>query len=182
MNFFKDFNVLSTKSVDKTKINKRFSTLVLASIILVFISYATMAIAEKRGGITTLEKEHLFNKALAFEKESKNQLTHALNPMLKSNNDNPAAKAKGVMVFVSLVMPDTSLKQFLKQSEALQVPLIVRGVLPQGFPATVKRMNTLIQNNGKTINSGFAINPKWFTQFGIKQVPAFGFCRIFGLC
>ena len=68
------------------------------------------------------------------------------------------------------------------QSQDLQVPLIVRGILPQGFTATIKHMNRLINNRGKTISSGFAINPKWFTQFGITQVPAFvaiksGKCR-----
>ena len=119
-----------------------------------------------------LDQAALFEKARQFEAQSKGQLDKALSPLLDAQK-NPSADAKGVMVFVSLSMPDASLQQLLMQSADLQVPLIVRGVLPQGFTATVKRMNHLIDNKGKTINSGFAINPQWFTQFGITQVPAF---------
>ena len=114
----------------------------------------------------------LFDKARQFEAQSKGQLDNALSPLLDAK-PNPSADANGVMVFVSLGMPATSLQQLLMQSADLQVPLIVRGVLPQGFTATVKQMNHLIDNKGKTIQSGFAINPQWFTQFGITQVPAF---------
>lgn len=87
---------------------------------------------------------------------------------------NPEAIATGVMVFTSLTMPDATLKQLLKQSEQLQVPLIIRGVLPQGFPATAKRIIKLLDNGQKPpTNSGFAINPNWFKQFNIQYVPAF---------
>lgn len=119
-----------------------------------------------------IDQTALFNKAREFEAQSKDQLDKALSPLLDAK-PNPSANAKGVMVFVSLGMPDTSLQQLLMQSADLQVPLIVRGVLPQGFTATIKRMNHLIDNKGKTIQSGFAINPQWFSQFGITQVPAF---------
>lgn len=119
-----------------------------------------------------VDQAALFDKARQFEAQSKGQLEAALSPLLDAK-PNPSANAQGVMVFVSLGMPDTSLQQLLMQSADLQVPLIVRGVLPQGFTATVKKMNHLIDNKGQTIQSGFAINPQWFTQFGITQVPAF---------
>lgn len=133
-----------------------------------------------------VDQAALFDKARQFEAQSKGQLDKALSPLLDAKH-NPNADAKGVMVFVSLSMPDTSLQQLLMQSADLQVPLIVRGVLPQGFTATVKRMNHLIDNKGKTIQSGFAINPQWFSQFGITQVPAFvaikpGKCQAKQLC
>lgn len=120
----------------------------------------------------SVDQAKLFDKARQFEAQSTEQLEKALSPLLDANH-NPTADAKGVMVFVSLSMPDTSLQQLLMQSADLQVPLIVRGVLPQGFTATIKRMHYLIDNKGKTIQSGFAINPQWFSQFGITQVPAF---------
>lgn len=120
-----------------------------------------------------LNQHALLEKARQFELQSKNQLDDALSPLLNTGRHNPNESAKGVMVFVSLSMPDTSLQQLLMQSADLQVPLIVRGVLPTGFTGTVKRMNKLINNKDKPINSGFAINPQWFTQFGITQVPAF---------
>ena len=120
-----------------------------------------------------IDETKLHANARKFKAESKALLDKALAPILKQSRANPNEGAKGVMVFVSLGMPDTSLQQLLMQSQDLQVPLIVRGILPQGFTATIKHMNRLISNRGKTISSGFAINPKWLTQFGITQVPAF---------
>ncbi len=88
---------------------------------------------------------------------------------------NPNANPTGIMVLVSLSMPDIALQQLLSQSEQYQIPLIIRGVLPEGFKATVARINHLLtKDNEKTpINSGIAINPQWFTQFNVTQVPAF---------
>lgn len=89
-------------------------------------------------------------------------------------NHNPAAAPTGVMVFVSLTMPESSLRSLLKQSEIWQVPLVIRGVLPQGFPATASKIQSLLtEPNGETIQSGIAINPEWFRTFDIKEVPTF---------
>lgn len=89
-------------------------------------------------------------------------------------SENPGAKPTGVMVFVSLTMPRIALRQLLAQSAELKIPLIIRGVLPQGFKGTVSRINTLLSlENGKKLNSGIAINPEWFKTFNIQSVPAF---------
>lgn len=104
-----------------------------------------------------------------------------INPGLLSNvldmptpTQNPNAEPKGMMVFVSLTMPNIALKQLLVQSKRLQIPLVIRGVLPQGFKGTLVRINKLLsQANGKKLDSGFAINPEWFTTFNIQSVPAF---------
>lgn len=130
-----------------------------------------------------INQEALLLKAQQFEQQSRNQLEDALSPVLKRESRNPQENATGVIAFVSLTMPDTSLRQLLMQSAQFQVPLIVRGVQPDGFTATINRMNKLIKNKDKPINSGFAINPQWFTQFAITQVPAFvaikpGKCRM----
>lgn len=89
--------------------------------------------------------------------------------------ENPNAAPSGVMVFVSLTMPDATLRALLKQSEQWQVPLVIRGVLPSGFPATAKRIQFLLktQDPKKPIQSGFAINPEWFRTFNVTQVPTF---------
>lgn len=88
--------------------------------------------------------------------------------------ENPNAAPTGVMVFVSLSMPDSSLRALLRQSEVWQVPLVIRGVLPQGFPATAQRIQFLLQQGQQTpINSGFAISPEWFRTFNITEVPTF---------
>ncbi|GLT20478.1 hypothetical protein GCM10007938_42630 [Vibrio zhanjiangensis] len=88
--------------------------------------------------------------------------------------ENPNRAPRGVMAFVSLTMPDTALKQLLQQSARTEVPLIIRGVLPQGFEATTGRIAKLVGMNSKTpIESGFAISPEWFERFHIQRVPAF---------
>ncbi|MDN3683142.1 type-F conjugative transfer system pilin assembly protein TrbC [Vibrio tapetis subsp. quintayensis] len=100
----------------------------------------------------------------------------SLSPLLDtlSAQTNPEQAPKGVMVFVSLTMPNTALTQLLKQSERTGIPLVIRGVLPQGFTATVTRIQTLInQGNRPAIRSGFSISPDWFRQFDIQQVPTF---------
>ena len=88
--------------------------------------------------------------------------------------ENPNRAPRGVMAFVSLTMPDTALKQLLRQSAHTEVPLIIRGVLPQGFDATAGRIANLVGMNTKTpIKSGFAISSEWFERFNIQRVPAF---------
>ncbi|WP_017053055.1 type-F conjugative transfer system pilin assembly protein TrbC [Vibrio genomosp. F6] len=99
-----------------------------------------------------------------------------LSPLLDipKPTQNPDQAPKGVMVFVSLTLPETTLRQLLYQSEALKVPLVIRGVLPQGFAATTQRIGQLIGlKKKKPIMSGFSISPEWFRQFDIQRVPAF---------
>ncbi|MEZ8780285.1 type-F conjugative transfer system pilin assembly protein TrbC [Vibrio splendidus] len=88
---------------------------------------------------------------------------------------NPKAAPTGVMVFVSLTMPEASLRALLKQSEQWQVPLVIRGVLPSGFPATARRIQSLLKTHqpDQPIQSGFAINPEWFRTFSVTEVPTF---------
>jgi conjugal transfer pilus assembly protein TrbC len=88
---------------------------------------------------------------------------------------NPNAAPTGVMVFVSLTMPDATLRALLKQSEQWQVPLVIRGVLPDGFPATARRIQSLLktQTLDAPIQSRFAINPEWFRTFEVTEVPTF---------
>ncbi|TFH89097.1 type-F conjugative transfer system pilin assembly protein TrbC [Vibrio ouci] len=93
---------------------------------------------------------------------------------LPTPTQNPNAAPTGVMVFVSLTMPDSSLKALLKQSEIWQVPLVIRGVLPQGFMATTNKIQVLLKTDAKdSISSGFAISPEWFQTFNIQEVPTF---------
>ncbi|MDH5924651.1 type-F conjugative transfer system pilin assembly protein TrbC, partial [Vibrio splendidus] len=99
------------------------------------------------------------NKAQAYREEaltlSRNVQDlvkeETLSPLLERQKPtrHPDQAPKGVMVFVSLTMPKTALKQLLMQSEHLGVPLVIRGVLPEGFPATVKRIEALIRSPNK---------------------------------
>ncbi|MFS1963322.1 type-F conjugative transfer system pilin assembly protein TrbC [Vibrio lentus] len=67
------------------------------------------------------------------------------------------------------------LARAFKQSEQWQVPLVIRGVLPSGFPATARRIQSLLKTHqpDQPIQSGFAINPEWFRTFSVTEVPTF---------
>lgn len=94
--------------------------------------------------------------------------------VLGTPQTNPHKDAQGVMVFVSLSMPDHALRQLLIQSQKYQVPLVIRGVLPEGFVPTASRITSLLEKPDNThIDSGFAISSEWFQQFGVTHVPAF---------
>lgn len=87
---------------------------------------------------------------------------------------NPHSAPTGVMVFVSLTMPESSLKALLAQSEIWSVPLVIRGVLPEGFGATATKIHDLLERKQSVpIRSGFAIHPEWFKTFDIQEVPTF---------
>ncbi|MGF1703516.1 type-F conjugative transfer system pilin assembly protein TrbC [Photobacterium makurazakiensis] len=93
------------------------------------------------------------------------------------SNTPSQAPLPNVLVFTSLGLGDLTLKQQLQQSEDYKVPLIIRGLLPSGFPATSSRIMELLgtkidgKNSSHQINSGFAISPDWFSKFNIESVP-----------
>jgi type-F conjugative transfer system pilin assembly protein TrbC len=92
--------------------------------------------------------------------------------------DATAKQFQGLLIFASLGMPEMSLKALLKQADHLGVPIIIQGVLPEGFMATVKKMMHLItpdkkSQKGELPIGGIVIEPNWFKHFGITQVPAF---------
>lgn len=127
----------------------------------------------------TYEIESLIQRSKQYRSDSlslKSHLDNALasSPMASAlQAPNPNKDPKGVMVFVSLSMPDATLRQLLRQSQQYQIPLVIRGVLPDGFPSTADRIQQLLGSGDSKIDSGFAINNSWFRQFGIKHVPAF---------
>lgn len=133
-------------------------------------------------GEETISIEQQTKKSLSFQEQALNLSREwndkmqpgSLSPVLNINpQENPKSQASGIMVFASLTMPRASLVALLKQSERLHVPLVIRGVLPAGFPATMKAIQDLLNSEQPPINSGFAINPEWFRQFDIQQVPTF---------
>lgn len=128
----------------------------------------------------TFDLDTLWQKARQFETDMKAMQQDALSPVLQQADisDNPNSTAKGVIIFASLTMPEAALRQLMVQSAELQVPIVIRGVLPGGFAATVAAIQRLVQPNKKTaINSGMAINPLWFKQLNIQHVPAFAAIR-----
>lgn len=86
----------------------------------------------------------------------------------------PTSKPGLLLVFVSLTMPDASLRSLLKQSTEWQAPLLIRGPLPAGFTATAQRLMGLLNAKGALpIRAGVAIDPDAFHRFHVRDVPTF---------
>ncbi|CAH6952717.1 conserved exported hypothetical protein [Vibrio chagasii] len=138
----------------------------------------TIAAPTNHSELTTLLERGQQHKqeALSMNQHLDNALQDSpLASVLGVPQKNPNKKAQGVMVFVSLSMPDNTLKQLLKQSQQYQVPLIIRGVLPEGMVPTASRIMHLLEasDEGEATEGGFAISPQWFRQFNITHVPVF---------
>ena len=73
-----------------------------------------------------------------------------------------------VLVFASLAMPSASWRAWAAQAAAVGAPLVLRGVLPDGLPATAKRLRARLDG----VEAGIAIDPRLFRLFGVERVPA----------
>lgn len=138
--------------------------------------------AEKERAVSNVPD---FESYLSYQSKQENFKDYAIN----LNRDNyitsssplsttpDQAPLPNVLVFTSLGLGDLTLKQQLQQSEDYKVPLIIRGLLPSGFPDTSARIMDLLgikidgKNSSHKINSGFAISPNWFDKFNIDSVP-----------
>ncbi len=72
-----------------------------------------------------------------------------------------------VIVFMSLSAPPASWRQWSREAARIGAPVVVRGLGPEGFQATVKRIAPYLDRRG-----GAAIDPRLFRLFGIKVIPA----------
>ncbi len=72
-----------------------------------------------------------------------------------------------ILVFVSLSLPDSVWRPWAEEAAHLSVPLVLRGLLPEGLKATVERAGTRLGETG-----GAAIDPRLFRMFGVERVPA----------
>ena len=81
---------------------------------------------------------------------------------------------QGVMIFVTLSMPTFTLRQILMQAARLHIPVMIRGLVNNDFATTRKRVAQIITLKNQTVVSGgVEMNPIWFRQFHINEVPAF---------
>lgn len=85
----------------------------------------------------------------------------------------------GMMVFVSLTMPDQVLKTLIKQADQLNIPVMIRGFYADDFQKTITRIADLLGVDLKNKNTqakptgGIAISSEHFKHFNITEVPAF---------
>lgn len=88
-------------------------------------------------------------------------------------NQQESNQASGVLVFVSLGMPQDVLRQIIIQANQLGIPVVVRGVLNNNFKESAKVLFGILHpQNQSPIKGGITVDPKWFKEFGITQVPA----------
>lgn len=122
-------------------------------------------------GFSDAERHAIFEKSRQYQNWA---TQHQDQAMEKIKPKNPEADVSGVVVFASLGMPETSLKQLITQAADLNVPIVIRGMYNNDFAATAQKVQSLIiDNSGESIMGGVEINPIWFKQFKISQVPAF---------
>ena len=79
-------------------------------------------------------------------------------------------KPPKAIVFVSLGMPDLSLKQIIQDANYYQIPVVIRGLYKNSFRKTFERIFDLAKGKNK---GGILIDPKLFAEYDIKSVPAF---------
>ena len=72
-----------------------------------------------------------------------------------------------VIVFMSLSAPAESWRQWSREAARIGALLVLRGLAPEGFRTTVKRIGRHLERNG-----GAAIDPRLFRLFGITAIPA----------
>lgn len=117
---------------------------------------------------------HVDSQQLLRMVRASNDFHQGLNYANHTQVQNPKGAATGVMVFVSLSMPDRLLREILISAHHYHIPVIVRGLVHKDMRATLARMFAIIHPKGTTtaIKGGFEINPLWFRAFDIKAVPA----------
>ncbi len=72
-----------------------------------------------------------------------------------------------VIVFMSLSAPLASWRQWSREAARIGAPLVLRGIGPDGFRATVKRIGPYLDREGAA-----AIDPRLFRLFGVTVIPA----------
>ena len=78
------------------------------------------------------------------------------------------ANAGEVLVFLSLAVPPASWAQWAREAARTDVPLLLRGVAPDGWKATVADIGDRLGGH----DAGVAIDPRLFRLFAVERVPA----------
>lgn len=82
----------------------------------------------------------------------------------------PSSSSGQLIVFVSLGMPDTPLKQLAAEAEKTKARLVIRGLLDNSFKTTINRLHEL--------KIPVEIDPTLFDLFEVKRVPTFVRCTM----
>lgn len=111
----------------------------------------------------------LFTHLAYGQKESPNLEAIANQFQNCVGNVSEEAKKEDILVFVSLSMPEQSLKLWSQQVEKIGASLTLRGFVDNSIQATTQKAVKLFS---ETNNGGFSVDPEKFRQYNIKSVPA----------
>lgn len=165
--------------------------LALLSCVLLFAAWATLALAQEQGEKAARELvEGVLRKTdeshtVDLDAWSRSVLERALGRARKNAPETPTPlpaedqadrlagrlskppRGPEIIVFMSLSVPNASLRQWSLEAARIGAPLVLRGVGPQGLRATVKRVGAHLAEG-----AGAAIDPRLFRLFEVKAVPA----------
>ena len=72
------------------------------------------------------------------------------------------------IIFVSLGMPDASLKRIIRDADFYNIPVVIRGLYKNSFKETTTKVLRLVEETNK---GGVVINPNWFREHQVTVVP-----------
>jgi conjugal transfer pilus assembly protein TrbC len=108
--------------------------------------------------------------------QTPDDVQHFLNNLQAQHAPAGTQAAPPLQIFVSLSMPQSSLIPLLRQASELGAPVMIRGVLPQGFKATIDAVYQLMaqmQQQHLPPLGGVSIDPHAFTTWHVTRVPTF---------
>ncbi len=80
----------------------------------------------------------------------------------------------GAMIFVTLSMPESSLKKITEDASRYGIPVIIRGLYNNNYRETLNKVVNIITGDKEyTAKGGISIDPTWFDMYDIQKVPAF---------
>ncbi len=113
------------------------------------------------------------NVADAKSELANNGFSTLADEISQSSSTGQSKDAQGLIEFISLGMPVASLRQILTDAAHYNIPVVIRGILQNNWTLTSQTIFNLVHPQGEPqINSGVEIDPLWFREFHVDEVPA----------
>lgn len=133
---------------------------------------------EKLKQLNTTKTELPIFKQKSVLPETRINDNRHINNLLKFVDDNELQKQIDLQkstdpylyVFVSFSMPDSIIRQYLKQAELMNATLVLRGLVNNSMKSTVEKLAQFVDEKDE---SGMIIDPTLYERYKINMVPAF---------
>jgi len=76
-----------------------------------------------------------------------------------------------LLVLVSFSMPQSQIKELIREAEVVGARIVLRGLIDDDFPKTIKKLTEITDGIDKA--GGLQIDPTIYSRFNISNVPAF---------